>query len=461
MVAFAGILLGMVSSIIMQTILATVLPGVVKDLGGAYLYSWVFSGYLIASTITIPIFAKLADLYGRKRFYLGGMVVFLAGSALSGTTNSMEHLVIYRVLQGLGAGALAPAAIAMISDLFPIKDRGKMMGVLAIVQVLANVAGPLVGGLIADNLGWQWAFWANIPMGILAIVLVAVGFADTANGSRQTNLGQVDFIGGFLLGVAIVMLIQGFKMAETRGLIHAQTGLILLLAAFVFVGFLWQEKKHSDPVVSPDLIAAKNVKVSLVSTFLLGAMMYGAIVVLPIYGRVILGETAMQGGKLLLPLALGLGLGGILSGKLAQKFSYAKLVVCGWAVVTAGFSMLAISSRLELIYYPLAGMVFVAGLGLGVIFPTLLLSGQNAVAENQRAVVGGLVQISRNLGGAIGIPAFTRFITPTGGQVIGANGPDAYLALFLLLSIGSAVGFVLGLGFKGSIYTDQKAQIKC
>ncbi len=460
MVAFTGILLGMVSSIIMQTILATVLPGVVKDLGGAYLYSWVFSGYLIASTITIPIFAKLADLYGRKRFYLGGMVVFLAGSALSGTANSMDQLVIYRVVQGLGAGALAPAAIAMISDLFPIKDRGKMMGMLAIVQVLANVAGPLVGGLIADNLSWQWAFWANIPMGLLAIIIVAVGFAETANGSLQTNLGQVDFTGGFLLGVAIVLLIQGFKMIETRGLIHMQTGLILLLAAFIFSVFLWQEKKHSDPVVSSDLIATKNVKISLVSTFLLGAMMYGAIVVLPIYGRLILGETAMQGGKLLLPFALGLGLGGILSGKLAQKFSYANLVVGGWAVTTVGFIMLALSSRLELIYYPLAGMVFVAGIGLGVIFPTLLLSGQNAVAENQRAVVGGLVQISRNLGGAIGIPAFTGFIAPTGGKIIGATGSSSFLTLFLLLSMGSAVGVAVGLRFKGSIYTDHKAQIK-
>lgn len=460
MIAFAGILLGMASSIIMQTILATILPGVVKDLGNAYLYSWVFSGYLIASTITIPIFSKLADLYGRKRFYLGGMVVFLAGSALSGTSDSMGQLVICRVIQGLGAGALAPAAIAMISDLFPIKDRGKMMGMLAIVQVLANVAGPLVGGLIADNLGWQWAFWANIPMGILAIVLVTVGFAETANRSRQTSLGQVDFIGGFLLGVVIVLLIHGFKMTEARGLIHMQTGLILLLAAFVFSVFLWQEKKHSDPVVSPDLIATKNVKVSLVSTFLLGVVMYVAIVVLPIYGRVILGETAMQGGKLLLPLALGLGLGGILSGKLAQKFSYANLVVGGWAVATVGFIMLALSSRFELSYYPLAGMVFVAGLGLGVIFPTLLLSGQNAVAENQRAVVGGLVQISRNLGGAIGIPAFTGFIAPTGGKIISANGSSAYLTLFLLLSMGSALGVVVGLRFKGSIYTDQKALIK-
>jgi len=141
--AFIGILLGMSASIMMQTILATVLPQVVRELGNAQLYSWVFSGYMVASTVTIPIFAKLADLYGRKRFYLGGMLVFLTGSALSGTANSMTELVVYRALQGLGAGAIAPAAIAIISDLFPIEQRGKMLGILAVVQVLANLVGPL------------------------------------------------------------------------------------------------------------------------------------------------------------------------------------------------------------------------------------------------------------------------------------------------------------------------------
>lgn len=450
--------MGMVSSIIMQTILATVLPGIVEDLGGAHLYGWVFSGYLIASTVTIPIFAKFADLYGRKRFYLAGMMVFLIGSVFSGTAGSMTQLVIYRLIQGLGAGALAPAAIAMISDLFPVEERGKMMGILAGVQVLANVAGPLTGGIIADKLGWQWAFFANLPTGLLAVILVAIGFSDSYKVSRGAGFSRVDFTGGLLLGISIVLFIQGFQVMGAPYLSHWETGFILLLSVFFFAVFLWQEKRHPDPVVSPGMIAIKNVNVSLISTFLLGAVLYGTIVVLPIYGQALFGETATQGGKLLLPFTLGMGVGGIFGGRLTKTFQYASLAVGGWAVVAVGFLLLAISARMDFEYIPLVAIVLVTGLGLGAALPVFLLSGQNAVAENQRGVVGGLLQISRNLGGAIGIPVFTGFIVPSHGKMLGANGQGAYAALFLLLSLGSVAGIAVGLRFAGSAFSDRKAE---
>lgn len=458
MIAFTGILLGMAASVMMQTILATVLPNVVKELGGVQLYSWVFSGYMVAATISIPIFAKLADLYGRKNFYIGGMVVFLVGSVLSGTANSMEQLVLYRVIQGLGAGAVAPAAIAIISDLFPIEERGKMMGVLAAVQVLANLAGPLLGGLLTDNFGWRWAFFAILPIGILAVMLITGGLSEAYQKVSQANLGQVDLIGGFLLGLGTVLLIKGFSQMGSQGLFHWQTGLILLSALVVFSSFLWQEKYHTDPVVPTSLIGTPNISVSLLSTFLLGAVMYGAIVILPIYGQVVLGGTAMQGGKLLLPLTFGVGLGGIIGGRLTKKLSYAKLAMGGWTMVTIGFLLLALTSRIGMTYFLLAGVVFITGLGLGVTLPTFLLPAQNAVAENQRAVVGGLVQISRNLGGAVGIPIFTGIIASGGGKIIGFTGLGSYFTVFILLTFGSALGVAVGLQFKGSVYQDQNVQ---
>lgn len=457
MFAFAGILLGMVSSIIMQTILATVLPGIVHHLGNDYWYGWVFSGYLIASTVTIPIFAKLTDLYGRKLFYLSGLVLFLAGSALCGTASSMVHLVLYRIVQGLGAGALAPAAIAMISDLFSIEDRGKMMGILAAVQVLANVAGPLIGGVIADNFGWQWAFYANLPTGLLAIILVSADFKETKPVTEK-GLGRVDFTGGLLLGSAIVLLIQSFQMIGFNG---PQWPVLLMtaLAAFIFALFLWQEKNHPDPVVSFSLIAIKNVNLSLFSTFLLGAMMFGSIVILPLYSQMVFGGTALQGGKLLLPFTVGLGVGGIFSGRLTKRISYANLAAGGWTLTTVGFFSLAVFSGMELHYFSLAVLVMASGLGLGAALPTFLLTGQNAVSENQRAVVGGLLQISRNLGGALCIPVFTGIIAPVGGKITGGKGQYAFLALFLTLSAMSAVGAVVGARFEGSVHTDQQKEI--
>ncbi|HBV88652.1 MAG TPA: hypothetical protein DEF42_18890 [Desulfosporosinus sp.] len=209
--AFIGILLGMSASIMMQTILATVLPQVVGELGGAQLYSWVFSGYMVTSTVTIPIFAKLADLYGRKRFYLGGMLVFLIGSALSGTADSMTELVIYRAFQGLGAGAIAPAAIAIISDLFPIEQRGKMLGILAVVQILANLMGPLLGGYITDNFGWQWSFFAVLPVGILASIFVERGLSELLKPSSASDFAKIDWAGGLLLGIGTVDVYSSTK----------------------------------------------------------------------------------------------------------------------------------------------------------------------------------------------------------------------------------------------------------
>jgi len=291
----------------------------------------------------------------------------------------------------------------------------------------------------------------------LATVFVALGFTDPHRDQNKNKI-QIDFIGGLLLGAALALFIQGFLMAENQGLLHIQTGLIILIAVVLFGLFLRQEKNHPDPVISSDLIVIKNVKVSLISTFLLGAVMYGNIVILPVFGQVLLGEIAFQGGKLLLLLSLGLGIGGISSGKLIQVFSYAKFAIIGWITVATGFFLLAFSSGLSLGLYFISPIVIVIGMGLGAMFPTFLLSGQNAAAENQRAVAGGLVQMGRNLGGAVGIPFFLGFIAPSGSKLFSLKQHDAYLPLFLSLAAVSLAGAAVGWYFKGSLYKDQCAE---
>ena len=183
--SFIGITLGMISSVLMQTIIATILPTISNDLGNKDLYGWVFSSYMIASTITIPLFANLSDVYGRKIFYLLGMLLFLTGSLLSGFAQSMNQLIIFRIIQGIGAGAIAPSAIAMISELFTFEKRVKMLGLLSAFQVFANILGPLLGGFIADIYSWRWAFFINIPIGILAFLLIKYNFFDISKNEKR------------------------------------------------------------------------------------------------------------------------------------------------------------------------------------------------------------------------------------------------------------------------------------
>ncbi|MFZ5943128.1 MAG: MFS transporter [Bacillota bacterium] len=446
MLVFIGILLGIISSIIMQTVLAAVLPSVAEDLGNSQLYSWVFSGYLIISTITIPIFAKLADLFGRKRFYLGGMAIFLSGTLLCGTSQSMEQLVIFRLLQGFGAGISSPAAIAMISDIFPVAKRGKILGIMASAQVVANVAGPLIGGYFAESFGWQWAFWAALPIGVFAVIIVAVVFMEDTTHGPKIKARQVDFMGGLLLGIVTVLIIQGFKVLYIHGFVH--TLINFAIAGLFFRLFVKQEKNHIDPVISSDLLKTKNIKVCLISTFLLGAVMYGIIVILPIFANLYFGAAPLQGGKLLLPLALGLGIGGNLSGTLTTGvFRYSFITTAGWITTASAFCFLAVFSIKKLYYFAFLGILFIVGLGLGGLFPIFLLSGQNAVAKNQRAVIGGLIQMSRNLGGAVGVPLLTGLmILPSSGSGIRYN--NYYVGLFLILTIVSVMGALIGLRLK-------------
>ena len=217
-IGFSGILVGMSASALMQTLVATSLPVIERDLGGMALYSWVFAGYMLASTITIPLFARLADVIGRRTLYVVGLLVFLIGSALVGMSQSMEQLVSFRVLQGIGAGAVAPAALASIGDLFSDDERGKIFGIIGAVQVLANLIGPPLGGWITDTFSWRWGFYLILPVGLLAMVLAALGLQDKMRSINWRNL-HIDWVGALLIGCGLFLGLLGFQ----------QIGLIALI----------------------------------------------------------------------------------------------------------------------------------------------------------------------------------------------------------------------------------------
>lgn len=453
MIAFIGILLGVFVSVMMQTNLATILPQVSMELGGADYYSWVFSAYIIASTVTMPICAKLADSYGRKRFYIGGMLVFIFGTLLCGMARSMEQLIACRVVQGLGAGALAPSAIAITSDLFPAERRGSMLGLFAATQVVGSLLGPLWGGYITDYFGWQKVFFSMIPPCIGAAVFVAVGLDRSPLRAYESEREKIDFAGGIILGLLSIMFIQLFGIVREWNSRPVVFVILVISMLLLFLVLRKVEKNHPDPVISPDVFRVINVRVSMLGVLLLGIILYGVTVLLPLYGQAFLGRSTLLGGITLLPFTVATGLGGILSGRLSTWLSYKKTSLSGWAIAGVGFFLIAVIREPAIMFT--MGLFFVAGIGVGINLPLLLLTSQNGVRKNRRAIVAGLIQIGRNLGGAIGIPLLTGFVMGKTGQLYRADTRE-YMIAFLVLSLMSALGALCSLFYQGSISAERR-----
>ena len=245
-----GVMLGMLLAALDQTIVGTALPRVIADLNGFEHYAWVATAYLLASTVTIPLYGKLSDIYGRRPFFIGGMVIFLIGSALSGTSQDMTQLIIYRGIQGLEAGALMPLAIAIIGDIFPPSERGKWQGLITAVFGLATIVGPIIGGAITDNWGWRWVFYVNMPIGAIAIVTAGIVMPKTLFRRQHT----IDYAGAAALVACAVPLLLGFSWAGTQYAWNSwQVILMFAISAVMLVVFTLIELRAADPIINPRL----------------------------------------------------------------------------------------------------------------------------------------------------------------------------------------------------------------
>ncbi|AZR72084.1 hypothetical protein BBF96_00965 [Anoxybacter fermentans] len=446
-IPFAGILFGTAANMLMQTVIATILPQIMSEYGGWQWYGWVFSSFLIVSTITIPLFAKMADLYGYKKFYMIGMTIFIVGSLLCGLAPSVPFLIGARIIQGLGVGIIGPVTIALISNLFSLEKRGSAMGIYAATQLLSNVIGPIFGGLIAQTFGWPWAFYMVIPVGLLSLLLI-YPLRLPSNQTSHGSIRQLDMIGALLFGSFIALFIQGWTRLGKTGL--DQISLSIFVASLVlFALFVLQEKRHPYPVIPPKFIRIKNVRLANITAFLIGLLMYGAIAILPLYSEKVLGNGSVNSDKLLVPLTVGIGLGAILSGRAVKKYSYKALAQIGWLTSFLSLAILTVMSFLNVFNYWIYVFIFAIGLGIGTLLPTFLLPAQNAVSKNEQATIGGMVQLSRNSGGAIGIPILTGLLFISERFGLTFNG--GYWLIFLFLCICTLFGLLVGMQYKGSV----------
>jgi EmrB/QacA subfamily drug resistance transporter len=397
-----AVMSGMLLAALDQTIISTALPRIVSDLHGLKDLSWVVTAYLLTSTISVPISGKLSDIYGRKKLFLLAILIFVAGSALSGLSQNMAELIGFRALQGIGAGMLMSNAFAVIGDLFTPVERGRWQGIIGGVFGLASVIGPLLGGYLTDHASWRWNFYINVPVGILAFFMISSFMPHIESDKKQQ---KIDYLGAGLLAGGLSSLLLGFVWGGSQyPWASWQVIGIMVLAVILLLVFGLVEHKHAkDPILPLDLFKNSIFSLSMLIVFLLGVAMFGAILYLPLFAQDVLGRTATNSGVIMTPMVLSLVVASIFIGQLVSRTGrYKFAAVFGMTAVTIGMLWLS-TMGLHTTSGQFTGRMIVLGIGLGFAMPIFNLIVQNAFPHSRLGIVTASVQLFRSIGATIGV----------------------------------------------------------
>jgi EmrB/QacA subfamily drug resistance transporter len=421
-----GVILGTLLAGLDQTVVGTALPRIVASLGGLEHYAWVVTAYLLASTVSIPIWGKLSDIYGRRIIFIGGMVIFLAGSALAGTSQDMTQLIIYRGIQGLGAGALIPIAQAVIGDIFPSAERGKWQGLIFAFAILATIIGPTLGGWITDNWGWRWVFYVNMPVG--AIAILTAGFAMPKLVNRTQHI--IDYLGVVTLIAGTVPLLLAFSWAGTQYAWGSwQIIGLFIFSAVMLVIFFLVEMRTAEPIITPQLFKNSIFLISVMAMFLVSAGVFVAILYLPLFAQGVLGESATNSGVVLTPMMVGFIFSSIVGGQLLSRTGrYKILAIIGFAVAAIGMFLLSrmtvTTNQGEIIRN-----MIITGLGAGVLLSLFTIVVQNAFPYRQLGEVTASLNFFRSIGATIGVAVMGTIMTNAFQSDLQSNMPQALTRL--------------------------------
>ena len=397
-----AVMSGMLLAALDQTIVSTALPRIVSDLHGLKDLSWVVTAYLLTSTISVPISGKLSDIYGRKKLFLLAILIFVAGSALSGLSQNMAELIGFRAVQGIGAGMLMSNAFAVIGDLFTPAERGRWQGIIGGVFGLASVVGPLLGGYLTDHASWRWNFYINVPVGILAFFMIS-SFMPHIESAKERS--RIDYLGAGLLAGGLSSLLLGFVWGGSQypwG--SAQIIGLLGAGAALLAGFVLTEHKHAkDPILPLNLFKNSTFSLSMLIVFLIGIAMFGAILYLPLFAQDVLGRTATNSGVIMTPMVLSLVLVSIIAGQMVSRTGrYKALAIFGMVAVTLGMLWLS-TMGIHTTNGQFTARMILLGVGLGCGMPIFNLIVQNAVPHSLLGIATASVQLFRSVGATIGV----------------------------------------------------------
>jgi len=397
---YSGLMTALFLAALDQTIVATALPRVVGDLGGLSQYSWVFTAYMLASTVTVPLYGKLGDLYGRRPLFMVAISIFLVGSALCGVAQGMTQLVVFRFIQGLGAGGLIPLAMATVGVIVPPRDRGRYQGLIGATFAMASIAGPAVGGLIVDNTTWRWIFYINLPVGALALLVISL----TMPRRRERREHSIDWLGAGLLSAGTAVLLLGLVWGGREypwgspQVVGALAFSAVLLAAFGLV-----ERRVREPILPFDVLRNPIVASSVVCVSLVGMAMFGTISYVPLFVQGVIGTSATSSGVVLTPLMLAAVTTSIITGQFVSRTGrYRQNAVLGPIVLAFGMFLLSRMDTQTTTAEAARNMV-VAGIGIGSMMLVFVLSVQNVVNRTAMGSATALTHFSRSIGATLGV----------------------------------------------------------
>ncbi|MFL5734371.1 MAG: MDR family MFS transporter [Chloroflexia bacterium] len=412
------------------TVVATALPTIVGVLGGLPLYSLVISVYFLTSTTTVPLYGKLSDMYGRKPVFMVGAGIFVVGSALCGFAWDMPSLIVFRGLQGLGAGAVLPVSLTLIGDLFDLEERARLQGVFGAVWGISSIIGPLIGGAIVQFFDWRWVFFVNVPVGIASSLLIFLYLREPRVHTRE----RVDIAGAVLLTVGVALLLVGIQAGGRAGWLSPTTWLALGGAVVLLVAFGFVERRAPAPLLTLDLLTRPIIAIPCLVGLLAGGVLVGFAAYVPPLVQGAWGGTPTEAGLMVAPLSLGWPLASSQTGRLIRNFGYRPLVLGGMFILVAGTLLLllaflpVVASNPALRSSVVVAATFVAGAGFGFSTTSMLIAVQNSVSWSERGIATASVQFFRNMGNTLGSAILGSVLTATLAALLAAQATQALLS---------------------------------
>lgn len=415
MVIVAGIMLSLFMASMEATVIATAMPTIVAQLGGLSIYSWAFSAYMLTSTTTVPIYGKLSDIYGRRGVYAVAMGLFLVGSVLCGMAQSMEQLIIFRGLQGIGAGGVMPLVFIIIGDIFSFEQRAKMQGFFSGVWGVSSIVGPLLGGFLVDQISWHWVFYVNLLPGVVAVALVWFAWQETQ--PHKANV-QIDYAGAALLMTSVVLLLLGLS-----DLGSAWGWAMLATAVALFVALVVVERRAADPILPLDLFRDRLFSAAMAHGVFAGWAMFGSISFVPLFMQTVLGTSAMEAGTAITPMMLGWVLASVVGGRLLLRMSYRTLALVGMVSLTVGAFLIS-QAGTEATRPAIMAYLSLMGIGMGLSVPSFLIAVQSTVERRKMGTATSTLQFSRSIGGTLGVSVMGAFLATRLAAGLTALGMD-------------------------------------